>query len=70
MKLDDLYAVQQLDPQKEIESFNVENHIMRENIKEKLRKELEEMRQNQKNELLAVKEIKPIYYYYKRWIWM
>ena len=54
----------------DVEHFNVDNTIVREQIMSKIKRELEEQRGEKTKESLQAKEEKSIYYYYKRWIWV
>ena len=76
-KLDDLYSANNsssLTPSSaepilgDVEHFNVDNNIVREQVMAKIREEREEQERNR--ELMSTKEEKQVYYYYKRWIWV
>jgi hypothetical protein len=39
-------------------------------VRNKIKKEMEEIKIEKSKEMLIIKEEKPIFYYYKRWIWV
>lgn len=73
-KLDDLYNPNPLSNTESLlgdnEHFNVDNNIVRENVRNKIKQEMEDLKNDKNREIFSVKEEKQIYYYYKRWIWV